>query len=53
VKLMQGLAYHPHSPEALARFIRTPVAGELTVGRPTVPPPAPRRRRPARRVRAE
>ncbi|MFP2912838.1 asparaginase [Pyxidicoccus sp. 3LFB2] len=53
VKLMQGLAYHPHSPDALARFIRTPVAGELTVGRPTVPPPAPKRRRPARRVRAE
>ncbi|NMO23346.1 L-asparaginase 1, partial [Pyxidicoccus fallax] len=52
VKLMQGLAYHPHSPEALARFIQTPVAGELTVGRPTVPPPAPGGRRPARRVRA-
>jgi L-asparaginase len=52
VKLMQGLAYHSHAEHALARFIRTPVAGELTVGRPTVPPLAPSLRRPTRRVRA-
>ncbi|MCE9667917.1 asparaginase [Myxococcus stipitatus] len=51
VKLMQGLALHPRSPEALARFIQTPIAGELTVGRPTVPPVEPPRRRPARRVK--
>ncbi|QSQ14211.1 asparaginase [Myxococcus landrumensis] len=53
VKLMQGLAYHPRSPEALARFIQTPVAGELTVGRPTVEPPARGRRGSTRRTKAE
>ncbi|AGC46969.1 L-asparaginase [Myxococcus stipitatus DSM 14675] len=53
VKLMQGLAYHPRSPEALARFIQTPVAGELTVGRPTVEPPARGKRGSTRRTKAE
>ncbi|WP_342375143.1 asparaginase [Myxococcus stipitatus] len=53
VKLMQGLAYHPRSPEALARFIQTPVAGELTVGRPTVEPPARGQRGSTRRTKAE
>ncbi|MBU8898379.1 L-asparaginase 1 [Corallococcus sp. H22C18031201] len=53
VKLMQGLAYHPNSPEALTRFLQTPVAGELTVGRLTVPPPSPARRRNARSARAK
>jgi L-asparaginase len=40
VKLMQALAYHS-SPEAVSRFIQTPIAGELTVGRPAVPPTQP------------
>lgn len=44
VKLMQALAYHA-SHEAVARAIQSPVAGELTVGRPPVPPREPRRRR--------
>ncbi|RKH46536.1 asparaginase [Corallococcus llansteffanensis] len=48
VKLMQGLAEHPRGGEPLARFLRTPVAGELSVGRPTVPPPTAKRRRPTR-----
>ncbi|NRD50962.1 L-asparaginase 1, partial [Corallococcus exiguus] len=48
VKLMQGLAEHPRGGEALSRFLRMPVAGELSVGRPTVPPPEKPRRRPAR-----
>ncbi|MDY7230509.1 asparaginase [Hyalangium rubrum] len=43
VKLMQALAYH-RSPEAVGRFIQTPVAGELTLGRPPVPPSEPRKR---------
>jgi L-asparaginase len=43
VKLMQALAYHT-SPEAVARAIQTPIAGELTVGRPPVPPGEPRGR---------
>ncbi|XXF80227.1 asparaginase [Myxococcaceae bacterium GXIMD 01537] len=38
-KLMHGLAYYKN-PDTLARFIQTPVAGELTVGRPVPPPPA-------------
>lgn len=53
VKLMQGLAYHSRSPEALARFIQTPVAGELTVGRPTVEPPARGKRGSTRRTKAD
>ncbi|MCY1032707.1 asparaginase [Corallococcus sp. BB11-1] len=48
VKLMQGLSEHPRGGEALARFLRTPVAGELSVERPTVPRPVKKRRRPAR-----
>ena len=44
VKLMQALAYHT-SLEAVTRAIQTPVAGELTVGRPPVPPSEPARRR--------
>ncbi|MFY1832151.1 asparaginase [Myxococcus fulvus] len=52
VKLMQALAYHPRSPEALARFIQTPVAGELSVGRRTVEPEVPSRPRTTRRIHA-
>ncbi len=37
VKLMQALAYHT-TPEAVGRFIQTPIAGELTVGRSPAPP---------------
>jgi L-asparaginase len=44
VKLMQSLAYHT-APEAVRRYIQTPIAGELTAGRPAVPPLEPRRRR--------
>jgi L-asparaginase len=43
VKLMSGLAYH-RDPARLARFLTTPVAGELTVE-----PPPPRARGPRRR----
>jgi L-asparaginase len=44
VKLMQALAYHT-APEAVRRYIQTPIAGELTVGRPAVPSSEVRRRR--------
>lgn len=44
VKVMQALAYHS-SLEAIRRFIQAPVAGELTVGRPPLPPAEPHRRR--------
>lgn len=44
VKLMQALAYHK-APEAVRRYIQTPIAGELTVGRPAVPSSEVRRRR--------
>lgn len=40
VKLMQGLAYHKNL-HALTRFIQTPIAGELTVGRAVAPPAEP------------
>jgi L-asparaginase len=44
VKLMQTLAYHT-APETVRRYIQTPIAGELTVGRPAVPSSEVRRRR--------
>lgn len=53
VKLMQGLAYHSGASGALARYIQAPVAGELTVGRPTVAPEAPGRPPATRRPRGE
>jgi L-asparaginase len=40
VKLMQGLAYHKDL-QALTRFIQTPIAGELTLGRPSPAPTEP------------
>lgn len=44
VKLMQALAYH-RTPEAVAQALQTPVAGELTIGRPPAPLPEPRKAR--------